>query len=129
MKLGRFEIKPQRIAIFAGIGLLLLLVMQFNARVEELSRLKHEAATVERRATEVMRTQYNLQTAAAYATSDPAVQDWARQQNRMVQTGDVLVIPVPAGNATPPSQEQLAPPPVSTSLSNWDTWMLVIFGR
>jgi hypothetical protein len=129
MKLGRFEFKPQRIVIFAAIGLLLLLVMEFNARVEELSRLKHEAGTVAARATEVMHTQYNLQTAAAYATSDLAVQEWAREQNRMVQPGDVLVIPLPAGSTTPPSQEQLAPAPVSTPLSNWDTWMLVIFGR
>ena len=129
MKIGRFEFKPQRIAIFAGIGLLLVLVMEFNARAEELSRLKREAATVEARATEVMRTQYNLQTAAAYATSDLAVQQWAREQNRMVQPGDVLVIPLPAGNATPPSQEGQAAAPASTPLSNWDTWMLIIFGR
>jgi hypothetical protein len=129
MKLGRFQIDLRRIAVFAGIGLLLVLVMQFNARVEELYRLKHQAATVGARATEVMRTQYNLQTAAAYATSDLAVEEWARQEGRMVQPGDVLVIPVPVGSATPPAQQYLPPSAVGTPLSNWDVWMLVIFGR
>jgi hypothetical protein len=129
MKLGRLEFKPQRIAVFAGIGVLLFLVMEFNGRVEELSRLRHDASTVEARATEVMRTQYNLQTAAAYSTSDQAVIQWAREQNRMIQPGDVLVIPVPASGSTPASQELVVPAPVGTPLSNWDVWMLVIFGQ
>jgi len=129
MKLGRFEFKPQRIAVFAGIIILLLLIMEFNARVDELSRLKREAATVEARATDVMRAQYNLQTAAAYATSDLSVEEWARQQNRMLRSGDVLVIPLAAPGSTPPSQQPLIPAPARTPLSNWDVWMLVIFGQ
>jgi hypothetical protein len=129
MKLGPIEFKPQRVAVFAGIGILLLLIMEFNARVEELSRLRREAATAQARATDVMRIQYNLQTAAAYATSDLSVEEWARQQNRMVRPGEVLVIPVPAPGTTPPSQQPLVQAPVRTPLSNWDVWMLVIFGQ
>jgi hypothetical protein len=129
MKLGPIEFKPQRVAVFAGIGILLLLIMEFNARVEELSRLRREAATAQARATDVMRIQYNLQTAAAYATSDLSVEEWARQQNRMVRPGEVLVIPVPAPGTTPPSQQPIVQAPVRTPLSNWDVWMLVIFGQ
>jgi len=129
MKLGPLEFKPQRVAVFAGIGILLLLIMEFNARVEELSRLRREAATVQARATDIMLQQYNLQTAAAYATSDLSVEEWARQQNRMVRAGEVLVIPVPAPGTTPPSQQPLVQAPVRTPLSNWDVWMLVIFGQ
>jgi hypothetical protein len=129
MKLGPIEFKPQRVAVFAGIGILLLLIMEFNARVEELSRLRREAATAQARATDVMRIQYNLQTAAAYATSDLSVEEWARQQNRMVRPGEVLVIPVPAPGTTPPSQQPIVQAPVRAPLSNWDVWMLVIFGQ
>ena len=129
MRLGRFVVNPRRIAGFAGIGILLVLVMQFNARVEELYRLRDQASTVGARATEVMRTQYNLQTAAAYSTSDLAVEEWARQQSRMVQPGDVLVIPVPAGGTTPSAQQPPVPAPTTAPLTNWEIWMLVIFGR
>jgi hypothetical protein len=128
MKIGRFEFKPQRIAVFAGIVVLLLLIMEFNTRAEELGRLKREAATVRARATEIMLQQYNLQTAAAYATSNVSVEEWARDQNRMVQPGDVLVIPLPVPGTTPPAQQPLDFAPPKQPPSNWDVWMLVLFG-
>ena len=129
MKIGRFEIKPQRIAVFAGIAILLLLIMEFNTRAEELGRLRREAATVAARATGIMLQQYNLQTAAAYATSDISVEEWAREQNRMVKPGDVLVIPLPAPGTTPPAQQPQVFAPPKTPLSNWGVWMLVLFGQ
>ncbi len=129
MKIGRVEIKPQRIAIFAGIVVLLFLIMEFNARAVELGRLSRDAATVAARATEVMLQQYNLQTAATYATSDISVEEWARDQNRMIKPGDVLVIPVQKPGTTPPAQQPQVFAPPSTPVSNWDVWMLVLFGQ
>ena len=90
MKIGPLEIHPQRIAIFFGIAILLFLIMDFNTRLEGLSRLQNQLSTVQMQGTNVIITQYALQTGVAYATSDAAVQEYARSQARMVQPGETI---------------------------------------
>ena len=38
--MDRWPINPRRVAIFVGILVLILMVMDFNARLEDLNRLK-----------------------------------------------------------------------------------------
>ena len=128
MKIGKLEISLPKIAAFIGIAILVFLVMDFNARLEELFRLQKQAETVRARATEIMQTQYNLQTAVAYANSDIAVQQWAREEAGLIQPGDVKIVPLPQPGATPQA-DPIQPIAIATPLSNWDVWMIVIFGE
>jgi hypothetical protein len=128
MKIGSIEIKWQRIAAFIGIAILVLLIMDFNSRLEEMTRLSRQAESVRVRATEVMATQYNLQTAVAYANSNFSVEQWAREQAGMIQPGDVPIKPMVVPGATPPAQD-ISPVVVPTQVSNWQIWMMVIFGK
>lgn len=121
------EIKWQRIAAFIGIGILVLLIMDFNSRLEEMTRLSRQAESVRVRATEIMATQYNLQTAVAYANSDFSVEQWAREQAGMIKPGDNPIAPMSVPGATP-EQQNISPIIVPTQISNWQIWMLVIFG-
>jgi hypothetical protein len=57
MKIGPFVIKPQRIAIFFGIAILLFLIIDFNTRVEGLSRLQNGLSTQQAIGTGVILTQ------------------------------------------------------------------------
>lgn len=127
MKISRFNIKPQRIAIFLGIGILLFLILDFNTRVEGLSRLQNGLATQQAIGTGVVVTQYALETQVAYATSDAAVQEYARNQARLVQPGDHVVIPIAVPGATP--EPSATPTPVFGDRSNWDVWMEYLFGK
>ncbi len=127
MKIGSVEIKWQRIAAFIGIVILVLLIMDFNSRLEEMTRLSRQAESVRIRATEVMATQYNMETAVAYAQSDFSVEQWAREQAGMIRPGDVPIAPMPVPGEQPPPQEN-SPVVVPTQISNWEIWMLVIFG-
>ena len=128
MKIGSVEIKWQRIAAFIGIGILVLLIMDFNGRLEEMTRLNRQAESVRVRATEIMATQYNLQTAVAYAQSDFSVEQWAREQAGMIKPGDVPISPMQAPGSQPPP-EDASPVVVPTQVSNWQIWMMVIFGQ
>jgi hypothetical protein len=128
MKIGSVEIKWQRIAAFIGIAILVLLIMDFNSRLEEMTRLSRQAESVRVRATEIMATQYNLQTAVAYANSNFSVEQWAREQAGMIQPGDVPIMPMPVPGATPASQD-ISPVIVPTQISNWQIWLMVIFGN
>jgi hypothetical protein len=127
MKIGRFDINPRRILVFAGVVIVLAIVMNFNARVEELVRLQEQAATVRAQATAVMVTQLALQTQVAYATSPGVIAEWAREEERMAQPGDHVVIPLPMPGVTPPPTP--APPAPYENLTKWDVWMVLFFGQ
>jgi len=127
MKIGPLEINLRRLGIFISIGVLLILVMNFNTRLEELARLKNEAATVQAQATAILVTQSALQTQLALATSAVAAEEYARNQARMAQPGDKVFVPLVAPGATP--QPTPAAIPIFTNLNKWDVWMILIFGK
>jgi hypothetical protein len=127
MKIGPLQINLRRVGVFVAIGILLVLVMDFNNRMEELSRLQNQAATVRAEGTAVMVTQAALQTRAAEATSVSAVEQYAREQARLALPGDKIVIPLPQPGSTPPPTP--SPTPAYSNLSNWDIWMLFLFGE
>ena len=122
--MNRLPINLRRVAIMAGIAILILMVMDFNARLEGLERLKKDAAVVQAQATQVMQTQIALQTAVTYAASDRAVEDWARDTRRG-QPGDHLVVPLaePGSTAVAPVESTPAPTP----MKNWQVWWQLFF--
>jgi cell division protein FtsB len=127
MKIGPLNITLKRVGTFAAIVIFLALVMNFNSRLEELSRLQNEAATVRVQATAIVVTRHALETQLALATSPAAVEEYARDQARMAQSGDKPFIVIPAPGATPPPEP--TPTPILTSMTKWDVWMILIFGK
>jgi cell division protein FtsB len=127
MKIGPLHINLRRLGVFISIGIFLVLVMNFNARLEELSRLQGEAATVRAQATAILVTQSALETQVALATSPAAVEEYARNQARMAQPGDKVFIVIPAPGSTP--QPTPTTVPILTNFTKWDIWMLLIFGK
>ncbi len=125
--MDRWPINPRRVIIFGAILVLMLMVIDFNARVEELDLLRKHEAVVSIQATQAFQTQAALQTQVAYAGSDQAVQDWARQEGHYVQPGDQLVVPVGEPNTTPSQAQSPTPPP--TPLPNWQIWWNLFFGE
>jgi hypothetical protein len=113
--------------ILMALGLLLavVLLIDFNRRMEELNRLTTNLALVHAEGTAVMQTKEGLLAQVAYATSEDAVMKWA-YQNKMVRPGEHLVVPVPDGSVT----ETPEPPPVTQKESppNWRIWWELFFG-
>lgn len=128
MKIGPIEVKLERIFLFGVLGILLFLVMDFNARLEDLNRKQEKLDEVSARATDLMNTQVALQTQVAYAASDEAAEAWARQQAGMAQPGDNPIVPLPAPGATPIA-ENIPPQPTPTPFTRWDVWMQLLFGK
>lgn len=122
-----WPINPRRVAVFAGILILVLMVIDFNARLEELNLLRKHAQALSSQATQAVQTQVGLQTQVAYAGSDQAVQDWARSEGHLVQPEDQAVVPVgePGTAAIQPS----TPTPVPTPMPNWQVWWNLFFGQ
>lgn len=119
-------INVRRVAIFAGIFALVLMVIEFNTRLEELNRLNDQREAVQVQATQAMQTQIALQTRVAYADSDQAVEKWARSEGHYVQEGDQPVVPIGQPGSEPVIES--TPTPISTPLPNWNVWWNLFFG-
>ena len=104
-----------------GLAVLTLLVMDFNNRMAELRRLSDQRVIVAGRATDLVRTQQNLETQIAYATSEAAVLEWAYQEGKWVREGDVPIVPL----AEPGSAPEPTPVPPATAVpeSNLEIWL------
>ncbi len=124
--MDRWPINPRRVLIFVGILVLVLMVVDFNARLEELNLLRKHSQALGVQATQAVQTQVALETQVAYAASDQAVEDWARTEGHMVQPGDEPVVPVGQPGTAP--LQQPTPTPAPTPMANWQVWWNLFFG-
>ncbi|HNK62520.1 MAG TPA: hypothetical protein PKL78_05165 [Anaerolineales bacterium] len=120
-------IQFRRVAVFAGIFILMLFVIEFNSRLEELNRLNEQRDEVRISATQAMQTQVALQTRVAYAGSTQAVEDWARTEGHYIQEGDQPVIPVGVPGSEPAIVN--TPVPAPTPMQNWEIWWMLFFDK
>jgi hypothetical protein len=103
-----------------GLVVLTLLVMDFNNRMAELSRLSDKREDVASEATDLMHTQVYLETQIAYATSEAAVNRWAYEEGHMVREGENLVIPLEYPGFTP--EVTIIPTATPEPESNLQIW-------
>jgi hypothetical protein len=119
------KFKWRNFLIVLGLVLAVILLIDFNRRMEELNRLTANLAAVRAEGTAVMQTHEALETQVTYATSDQAVEKWA-YENKWVRPGEHPVELMPGGSvtATPepiPSAQTETPP-------NWRIWWELFFG-
>lgn len=117
--------KWRNILIALGLFIAVVLLVDFNRRMEELNSLTTKLAAVRAEGTTVMQTQAALVTQVAYATSDSAVEEWA-YQNKWVRVGEHPVELVPAGNVT--ATPEPAPLAQTENPPNWRIWWELFFG-
>ncbi len=123
--------KPRRppltlMQLVALVGILaaVLVVLDFNQRLVTAQRL-HDARNQAAADVAVLETeQASLQTQVAYATTDASVIEWAHEQGKSVQPGEVLVVPI---LPTPPPTPALDVATTATALPNWQLWWNLFF--
>jgi hypothetical protein len=120
-------INIRRVLVIAGIIVLILMVIDFNRRVEVLNALNRQAEIRRAQATQAVQTQLALQTQVAFAGSTEAVNDWARSEGHYIQDGDQPVVPVGEPGSEPVISVE--PTPVPTQMPNWQVWWNLFFGE
>ncbi len=120
-------INYRRFAIFLGISILILMVIEFNSRVQELNQLNDQRDEVRIAATEAKHTEEALNTQVAYAASTEAVEKWARTEGHYILEGEQPVIPI----GQPGSEPVIAatPTPAPAPIPNWQEWWNLFFGK
>jgi cell division protein FtsB len=115
----------KRFPIVVGVVVLLLVLFAFTQQVAAFLRLDAQLQREREQNGELSATQNALLDQIAYATSQAAVEEWAREDARWSQDGDFVVLPVPPAGVTPqPAASFQATPTPST---NWDKWMNWLF--
>ena len=119
------SINVRRTGIFLGIFILILLVIEFNSRLEELNRLNGQRDEVRIVATQAQQTQMALLTHVAYGDSTAAVEEWARTEGHYIKEGDQPIIPL----GQPGSEPVIVttPLPTPTPMQNWEVWWELFF--
>jgi cell division protein FtsB len=111
--------------LFLVLLVLALLVMEFNNRLNDLYRLEGEKENVTLRLEEQEGTRSALLTAIDDASSDQAVEAYARQRGKMKKPGDHSLVIVPGTETTP--TPLMAPTPVVDSQTNPQRWLDLLF--
>jgi len=123
--MNKFHINWKQLAVFGGFIVLFFLLMDFNSRINELNRLNTQLSGMKTDVAASKATQSGLQEQIAYATSDAAVNEYARN-NGMVREGEKLVVPIP--NDTPMPQQAVDPTPTTIKVTNQEIWWALFFG-
>jgi cell division protein FtsB len=123
----KFGITSRRI-IIVGLAILgFFLLMDLNTRLTELFRLSSERDKLQTQVSSMQRTQDVLTTQIAYATSEAAVDEWARGQGHMVLEGDIPIVPLGQNVVTPTPVAR--PTAVPRQVSNWEVWYALFFSQ
>ncbi|GAP20803.1 septum formation initiator [Leptolinea tardivitalis] len=106
---------------------LLLLFLDLNNRIGELYTLTNQRSVMRTQVEMLQSTEKALRKQIAYATSESAVEEWARQDNNLSLPGDKVVIPLPQPGYTVVPTVQ--PTPTMVVLENWQVWKLLFLGE
>jgi cell division protein FtsB len=121
------KFNKKHIIIVAVLILSFLLVMDLNTRLADLNRLTEQRDLESTKVAHLYATQNMLHTQIAYATSEVAVEEWAREKGRLTRPGEVLVVPIPPGEITPGPMVVETPTP--EPVSNIEVWRALFFGE
>ncbi len=124
---GPLQISRKQIVVASVIILFVFLMMDLNARLAELSRQSGQRDRMQTEAVNLMRTEAALQAKIDYATSDLAVEEWAREQGHMQRSGDVVIVPLPGEGVTPTPAVTVEP--TLTPVPKWQIWRMLILGE
>jgi hypothetical protein len=111
----------------AGILILVLVMINLNSRLGEYFRLSSQRDDLASQVHGLEVTKSILDTQAAYAASDQAAEDWARNEAHMSKPGDkVIILLTPANQASTP-QVEVTPTP--KPVENWEIWWALFFAK
>jgi cell division protein FtsB len=108
-----------------ALVLLMLLMMNLNSRLSEYFRLSSTRDKLGVEVDQLKATKMALDTQVAYATSDQAVEEWARNEAHLARPGDKVIIPVTPVGQTPVPEVQATP--TVQPVNNWQIWWALFF--
>ncbi len=126
MKRPRVRLEKKQFIIIGVIVLLVLLMADLNNRLNQWWTLEEQADAAEMEYNQYLQTATLLQTKLAYATSEAAVEEYARNRAHMALPGDKVIVPLEVEGATP--VVETTPTTPQEPVENWEIWWALIMG-
>ena len=117
----------KQLIIISFIALFFFMLLGLNSRLSELFHLTDQQAVMQTKVVSLKETEMTLNTQIAVATSDLAVEGWARNQAHMAQNGDQVIVPLQP--TTSSIIQGITPTPTSAPLENWQIWWDLLFAK
>ncbi len=116
----------KRVIVVVVILVLVLLLLNFNQRMVLLTKLRGQVKVLTEEYAQLEATHASLKTQIAYANSDEAVEEWAREEASMVQSGDIPIVLMPPSSPVP--TEKVEPEATFDEVESWEIWRELFFG-
>ena len=123
MKNLKFDFR--KLTIYIALIVIFFLLMGLSARFNELTKLSEQHSLMQTEVVALRLTNSAIETQIGYATSEVAVEEYAREKGYMVKPGEVLIVPL--------SQNQITPTPMALPtiandpIPNWRIWYQLFF--
>ena len=121
------KINTKRLLLIGIIAILVLMMLDFNNRTQTMYALEAQQVMLETRQVQLQQTKEKLEARIAYATSAQALEEWAREKNKQINSADIPIILSAPENVTPTPTPQ--PTQQTVNFSNWEIWWELIFGH
>jgi len=116
----------KRMLAMFGFLLLLIVIMDFNSRMTHLTALKYEKIGEQQRLDSLLATETALKEELYSASSDDAVEEWARTYEKLALDGDFPIVIIPDGKFV--SNESVSEIDDAENFTNFENWMRWLFG-
>jgi cell division protein FtsB len=115
----------RKFSIYIALVVIFFLLMGLSARYNELSKLTDQNNLMQTEVVALQITNSHIETQIGYATSEVAVEEYAREKGYMVKPGEVLIVPLSASEVTPTPVQQ--PMSETKPMPNWKIWYELFF--
>ncbi len=127
MDMKKLVMDKKRIIIIGTIIILFLLMIDLNNRITIKNRLSAERDQMGTQVANLQATATMMHTQIGFATSEAAVDIWAREKGHYIQPGDQLIIPLPPQGST--QVPVFIPTPTALVVEHWEVWWALFFGE
>lgn len=116
------QVSSVQVTFAAILAIGLLLAINFSSRITAGQPLQEAYNRARSEVEALQREQQDLVALRDYVQSDAYVEQWARDEGKMVRPGERLVIPVPAGLILEPTPIPASPLNIETAPPQPETW-------
>lgn len=123
----KYSYDKKQITIIVLVIIFFFMLLGLNSRLSELFHLTDQQTIMQTKVASLKNTDIGLNTQIAIATSDLAVEAWARDQGHMAQPGDKVIVPLPPSNV--PQDFSFPKTETPTPIDNWQIWWDLFFAN